>query len=137
APAAVTKPGFSFEQLLEFDWEATLGEERLTQAEVDALAEAKRPLVRLRGRWVLVDPDLIDRLRHRRRRPLGAADALAAALTGTLTVNGERVDARVTGPLDDLAARLATVTESDRDRPPPPELQAELRPYQRTGVAWM
>ena len=49
---------FTLEALLEFRWEVALGGLALTQEELDLLSEAKRPLVRLRGRWVLADPVL-------------------------------------------------------------------------------
>lgn len=42
-------PGFfSPEQLLNFRWELAIGQRELTQRELDTLAEAHRPLVRLR-----------------------------------------------------------------------------------------
>ena len=73
---------------------STLGGEALTAEEVAALAEAKRPLVRLRGRWVRVDRELLERLRRRRGPRITAAEALAAALTGSLMVDGELVEFR-------------------------------------------
>ena len=113
-----------------------LGGEALTPAELELLSEAKRPLVRLRGRWVLADRALLERLERRRRRPVRAGEALAAALAGTVTVDGETVEARVEGPVAELATRLAKLDPS-REAPEPPGLVATLRPYQRRGVAWL
>ncbi|MYS26294.1 ATP-dependent helicase, partial [Streptomyces sp. SID7804] len=49
------RPSFlSADALLAFDWSFALGERRLTREELDRLAEANRPLVRLRDQWVLV-----------------------------------------------------------------------------------
>lgn len=39
------------DQLLDFQWRATVDDEDLTNAEMDVLAEAHRPFVRLRDRW--------------------------------------------------------------------------------------
>jgi hypothetical protein len=64
APAAVSSAGLSLDALCECSWEASLDGQALTAAELDVLAEAKRSLVRLRGRWVLADPALLERLRH-------------------------------------------------------------------------
>ena len=102
--------GFSMDQLLEFTWRPAPGGdggEPLTDAEVAVLAEAKRPVVRLRGRWIRADPALLERLRRGRTRPLRAIEALAAALSGTVDIDGERVDFGVEGGLGELASLLA------------------------------
>ncbi|GHG40225.1 MULTISPECIES: DEAD/DEAH box helicase [Amycolatopsis] len=134
APASVAEAEFALRSLLEFRWQLSLGGEQLTEAEVAALAEAKRPLVRLRGQWVRVDPQLLARVRGRTRK-LDAGEALAAALTGELEVDGERVEFAAPPALGGLASRI-------RDRAgalvaPPPGLQAMLRPYQQAGLSWL
>ena len=139
-PASVVDATFGLDDLLEFRWELAMGGDPLTEEELAALAEAKRPLVRLRGRWVTVDPSVLERLRRRRRpRRLRAGEALAAALAGTLDVDGETVDVRVEGPLAALAERLRGL-EAGRERDEldePAGLEATLRPYQRRGLAWL
>lgn len=134
APASVTEAEFALRSLLEFRWQLSLGGEQLTPAEVAALAEAKRPLVRLRGQWVRVDPQLLARVRSRTRK-LEAGEALAAALTGELELDGERVEFTAPPVLGDLVSRI-------RDRAAdevaaPPGLRATLRPYQQAGLAWL
>ena len=52
---AVTASGFGLEDIVAFTWEAALGDERLTKADLALLrkaTDAKRSLVRLRGQWV-------------------------------------------------------------------------------------
>jgi hypothetical protein len=88
-PSAVTPAGLTMEALLK--WHATLEGDDLSDDELAMLAEAKRPLIRLRGRWVRADPERLARLG--RRRKVGAGAALAAALGGELLVDGERVEA--------------------------------------------
>ncbi|GLY42372.1 hypothetical protein Amsp01_083950 [Amycolatopsis sp. NBRC 101858] len=134
APASVTEAEFALKSLLEFRWQLSLGGEQLTEAEVAALAEAKRPLVRLRGQWVRVDPQLLARVRGRTRR-LDAGEALAAALTGELELDGERVEFAAPPALGDLASRIRD--RSGEAVAPPPGLQATLRPYQQAGLAWL
>ncbi|HLY81462.1 MAG TPA: DEAD/DEAH box helicase, partial [Acidimicrobiales bacterium] len=149
APAAVTSAGLTLNSLMELRWRVALDGEELSEEELNTLAEAKRPLVRLRGRWVRADPERLARLR--RRRSIPTATALAAALGGTLTIDGETVDAEIEGPLVGLAQRLRALDRhrepgedpdgqprSDRrERPPPAGLEAVLRPYQARGVAWL
>jgi superfamily II DNA or RNA helicase len=129
--------GFDLESLVSFRWQATLDGEVLTEEEVDLLAEAKRGLVRLRGRFVAADPGLIERLRSRRHRDLSAIEALAATLSGSIEVDGERVTVATGGALSELSARLAALGGGRGDLEAPRGLVADLRPYQRRGVAWL
>jgi superfamily II DNA or RNA helicase len=134
-PAGAAQPVFRLEALLSFDWQVTVGGEALTAEEVAALAEAKRPLVRLRGRWVRVNRELLERLRRRRGPRITAAEALTAALTGSLVVDGDRVEFHATGALADLVDRLAGAGRAAVE--PPRSLRGTLRPYQRRGVSWL
>jgi SNF2-related domain/SNF2 Helicase protein/Helicase conserved C-terminal domain len=136
SPASVTEAAFTLDRLLEFRWEVAIGGHALTAAELEELAEAKRPLIRLRGRWVLADPSLAERLRRTPRR-LTAADGLAAALTGTLAVDDEVVGVVAEGPVAALAERLRSNDVGLHELPEPRGLDATLRPYQRRGLAWL
>jgi SNF2 family DNA or RNA helicase len=134
APTADRLAGLGFDGLCELRWTATVDGERLTDAELQELATAKRSVVRLRGRWVRADPERLARLR--RRHKISAGAALAAALGGELLVDGDAVAPTVEGPIAALAERLRLVQEQ-RDVEPPADLEAELRPYQRHGVSWL
>ena len=134
-PAGAAAPVFRLEALLSFDWQVTVGGEALTAEEVAALAEAKRPLVRLRGRWVRVNRELLERLRRRRGPRITAAEALTAALTGNLMLDGEMVEFHAAGALADLVDRLARAGRAAVE--PPEGLRATLRPYQRRGLSWL
>ncbi|MER7346810.1 DEAD/DEAH box helicase [Streptomyces aurantiacus] len=143
---------FKTEQLLEFRWQLALsggdgnaageggegadgpGDIPLTEAEMDALAEAHRPIVRLRDQWVLVDPALVRKARKRDLGLLDPVDALTVALTGAAEVDGERVAAVPTGALARVRERL---TGEPRPVPQPPALKATLRDYQLRGLAWL
>ncbi|CAM5734516.1 DEAD/DEAH box helicase [Streptomyces fumanus] len=125
---------FESEDLLRFGWQLALGGDPLTEAEMDLLAEAHRPVVRLRDRWVLVDPALVRRARKRDLGLLDPVDALSVALTGTAEVDGESVEAVPVGALAALRDRL---TAGPRPAEPPPGLAATLRDYQLRGLAWL
>ncbi|MFD7495684.1 DEAD/DEAH box helicase [Streptomyces sp. NPDC059832] len=136
APGSATD-GTSFfdaEQLFAFDWQLSLGDEQLTEAEMDVLAEAHRPVVRLRDQWVVVDPALVRKARKRELGLLDPVDALAVALTGTAEVDGEQVEAV---PVGALAALRARITADHTAIAPPPGLDATLRDYQLRGLAWL
>ncbi|MEU2435670.1 SNF2-related protein [Streptomyces rubradiris] len=125
---------FDSAELLGFRWQLALGGEPLDEAEMDALAEAHRPVVRLRDRWVLVDPALVRKARKRELGLLDPVDALSVALTGTAEVDGETVEAVPVGALAALRDRL---TAGLRPATPPPGLDATLRDYQLRGLAWL
>jgi SNF2 family DNA or RNA helicase len=125
---------FESEELLQFRWQLAIGGDPLTEAEMDALAEAHRPVVRLRDRWVLVDPALVRKARKRELGLLDPVDALSVALTGSAEVDGETVEAVPVGALAALRDRL---TAGVRPAAPPPGLQATLRDYQLRGLAWL
>ncbi|MGW2593000.1 SNF2-related protein [Streptomyces sp. NPDC001515] len=125
---------FDAEQLFSFDWQLSLGDQKLTEAEMDVLAEAHRPVVRLRDQWVVVDPALVRKARKRGLGLLDPVDALAVALTGTAEVDGEQVEAVPIGALAELRARI---TDDTATIAPPPGLAATLRDYQLRGLAWL
>lgn len=121
--------------LLDFRWQAALGEDGdLTEGEMDRLAEAKRPFVRLRDRWVRVDAAVLRKARRRKMDDLAAFDAVAAALTGQVDVDGEVIAVEPAGWLATLRTVLTTPVP---DTTPPRALAGTLRPYQRHGLSWI
>ncbi|AKZ59030.1 putative helicase [Streptomyces ambofaciens ATCC 23877] len=125
---------FESEDLLQFRWQLAIGGDPLTEAEMDTLAEAHRPVVRLRDRWVLVDPGLVRRARKRDLGLLDPVDALSVALTGSAEADGETVEVVPVGALAALRDRL---TAGVGPAEPPPGLHATLRDYQLRGLAWL
>ena len=133
-PAADRGGGLDFSALCELRWDASLDGDALSEAEMAQLVEAKRGVVRIRGKWVRADPERLARLRQRQK--VTAGEALAAALSGELVVDGEDIAAVVEGPLATLGERLGA-TDRREAWMPPPGLQADLRPYQQAGGAWL
>ncbi|WP_234310403.1 DEAD/DEAH box helicase [Streptomyces sp. NRRL S-474] len=130
-------PSFlSADALLAFNWSFALGDRRLSREELDRLAEANRPVVRLRDQWVLIDPDEVCLARSRQDSKVTPVDALGAALTGWAEVDGRRVEVRPTGWLAALRERLAD-PETQRPVEQPSALAATLRDYQRRGLNWL
>ncbi|RSS91956.1 SNF2 helicase-associated domain-containing protein, partial [Streptomyces sp. WAC05950] len=133
-PPGLLSPG----ALLSFSWRHALGGHGdLTPAELDRLAEANRPLVRLRDQWVLIDPAEARRARALQDRTLPAADALAAVLTGSAEIDGERVGVEAAGALERLRARLTGDPHEADEVDAPPGLSATLRDYQLHGLRWL
>ncbi|GGS13250.1 helicase [Streptomyces humidus] len=130
-------PSFlSADTLVSFTWSFGLGDRRLTREELEQLAEADRPLVRLRDQWVLLDPRELRRARARQDGRMTPVDALSAALTGSTEIDGRRVDVRSTGWPAALRERL-TGAEAPEPVEQPATLDATLRDYQRRGLTWL
>jgi superfamily II DNA or RNA helicase len=123
--------------LLTLNWRLALGGEPLSATEMDLLAEAHRPVVRLRDQWVLVDPALARKARQRELKPLTPIDALGAALTGTAEADGEQVQVAPGGWLAALRERIADPDGGGEPVRQPADLAATLRDYQLRGLRWL
>ncbi|MEV0430460.1 SNF2-related protein [Micromonospora sp. NPDC050495] len=136
---AAAAGGLGLDALVDYRWEVALGDQPLTADELASLAEVKSPLVRLRGRWVELDPSRLEAgLRLLRSTgELTVADLLRMGLTG----DGDRadglpvLDVTADGALGELLAGTAERRLTPAD--PPPGFVGTLRPYQRRGLAWL
>jgi hypothetical protein len=132
--------GVGLEELVRFEWRVALGGEPVSAAELQALARAKEPLVRVRGQWVHVTAEEIHAALDVWRRKASTApvrDVLRFALGAEATVGPLPVEGvEATGWLRDVMARLEGKTGFE-DRPVPGGLRASLRPYQERGYSWL
>jgi hypothetical protein len=125
--------------LVDYNWGLALGGRVLTPAELADLAKVKVPLVRLRGRWVHLDPERLtaglaflgrgggsmtagDALRMIRLLPPEELPLPVTAVSGEGWAAG-----LLAGDLDE---RLELLDQ-------PPDLVGVLRPYQRRGFSWL
>ena len=132
-----TDSAFSLGGITDLAWQLALDGEPLSEAEADAVAAADG-VARLRGRWVLIDPDTGRRARAPRLGELTGPQALSAALTGQITVDGQDVACAGAGRLAGLVAALRDA-ETDSGDPVdiPGGLHATLRGYQHRALRWL
>ena len=135
--------------VLDFQMAVTLEGEPLTDREVRDLLAGTDSLVLLRGRWVEIDREQLQRAMERFRAAelLAERDGLTFAeamrlLSGASIVNGHDDPviadwARITaGPwLEQTLLALRAPGGNGAD--PGPALKGTLRPYQQAGVAWL
>ncbi|MDB4936131.1 MAG: helZ, partial [Labilithrix sp.] len=130
--------GLAMEDLVEFEWQAAIGEEALTSRELAALADRKAPLVRFRGEWVAVDPRELAEIKQRvaeGKKRVRLADALQIVLAGETTVDGHVAPVVAEGTVARLLEKLRTAANAPERAPD--ALEAKLRPYQERGLAWL
>ncbi|WP_331753518.1 DEAD/DEAH box helicase (plasmid) [Streptomyces sp. NBC_00637] len=136
--ATTSDQRFALGELLDFRWQIALDGHALTEAEMDALAEAARPLVRIRDQWALLTPLMARRLRHRQLAPLAGADALTATLTGTAPLDGQDVPCTPAGALAQVVSTLRRHTTAAIETTPAPHgLAGTLRDYQARALSWL
>ena len=137
APNGAMRSVLDLESVLTVNWEFLIEDVPLTKEELEVLGDAKRAVVPLRGKWVQLDRAARERIKNP-PPVLNTGDILGAAMSGSLTttVDDEEVEVRFDGAVSNLSTQLAALT-TEREEPEPAALQAELRPYQRRGLAWM
>ncbi|WP_431993768.1 DEAD/DEAH box helicase [Streptomyces albogriseolus] len=135
-PPADLRSFFGGDGTVDLRWRLELDGEPLTGEEAAAVA-AGGAVVRLRGRWILVDAGIARKARERRLPPLTAIEALAVALTGRTDIGGERVRVAPSAWLDALRRALADPDGGDGPVEQPARLTATLRDYQLRGLRWM
>ena len=141
SPAMQGGGGLSLESIIQFNWEAALGDQEITPDELEALAELKAPLVRFRGRWVELNAAeiqaAIDFWKERGTDEAAFRDVIRMALGAGETrqgfdFNSVKADGRIGELLEQLQGQAGF-----RELPPPEEFSGTLRPYQVRGYSWL
>lgn len=135
---AITTLGLS--SMLTFDWRVAVGDEQISAAEFKRIASSAAPLVKVRGHWVSVDRDAVQKaLEFMGQRP-GGRISLAEAIR--LASGAEELDAglpvvglRGASWIEQLLAEAGDARMESL--PQPVEFRGTLRPYQRIGLDWL
>lgn len=131
----------TLESMIAFDWEVTLGGETMSRAEFERLVALKQPLVRVRGEWVALDPEVtrqaLAMLQHGGEMTLAELLRLDVGGAGQQLPNGVTFDGlEAEGAVGNLLRELSEIHRLET-LPQPAGLRAELRPYQMRGFSWM
>ncbi|MCL6454686.1 MAG: DEAD/DEAH box helicase [Alicyclobacillus sp.] len=135
---------FGLAEWMSFQAAVSLGDERLSEQELTRLAEAKSPLVHLRGQWTEVSPQAVEEALHFLRAHNGRV-SIFQLLEQMAESSSQTTVARDDGEVDvvfeyNLPDEVLSFVEG-RWTPPqlatPVSLRAELRPYQQRGFEWL
>ena len=132
--------GMGLDTVLRFDWELSLGDQKLTLDELDTLARLKMPLVRVRGQWVEVNPDEIQQAIDFWKNWSGEASVRELIRTqlgaGTIPQWVELDSVRSSGWVGDLLEQLEGHADFE-ELASPGGFSGTLRPYQVRGYSWL
>ena len=135
------KSGFSLDQVLDFDWEVTLGGESIKRDELTALAKSKVPLVRMRGHWIQIGETEVNdalELTSTKARARGTLRDIVQMALGSSRAPGnfQFEGVRTTGWIADFLKQLEGESTFEELKVPK-GLHCELRPYQARGFSWL
>jgi hypothetical protein len=141
AGVVATESALGLQALVDYRWELALGDQSLTSEELNELAAAKVPLVRVRGQWVHLDQRRLAAglafLRAAGAGRMPAAQVLARATAQTLD---DDLPLAMTGVVADGWLGDLLSGQVDQHLEPvetPADFHGSLRPYQRRGLAWL
>jgi SNF2 family DNA or RNA helicase len=133
------KSYFSFDTLVDYQYELAIGDQVISEREWQQLVNAKTPLVQFRGQWVELDQDKMRALlefwktQQHEHPDMTLLDfmKLTADADDSLELDWER-DQRLSEMLTRLNDKSRLEVISD-----PAGFQGSLREYQKRGVSWL
>jgi SNF2 family DNA or RNA helicase len=130
------------DSILSYDWKISLGDEILSLKEFEELVELKVPLVSIRGQWVELRPEEIEKAIKYFKKKSGSGEmTLGEALRIGLGQEASEVglpviDIEGDGWVSDFLDKLSNKTELSLIETPA-SFRGVLRPYQLRGVSWL
>nr|MDJ0517153.1 SNF2 helicase-associated domain-containing protein [Trichodesmium sp. MO_231.B1] len=142
APKTKKAERLGLNSLLNFQWELSIGGQKLTKAEFEKLVAKDSPLVEVNGEWVELQPQDVRAAQNffatrKEQMALSLEDALRLATGDTQTMEKlPVVNFESGGQLQELLDTL-TNNRSLEEIPTPENFRGELRNYQARGVSWL
>ena len=124
--------------LLDVDWSVSLGDDILSKEELTLLSDLKAPLANIRGRWVIISKDEIDKLLRGVKKLPQQMKRKDALLTLFGEVQGEIPVSAMSGSswLESIKAMLTEDAPFELEELPK-NFNGTLRPYQQRGLFWL
>ncbi|HVU69689.1 MAG TPA: SNF2 helicase-associated domain-containing protein, partial [Ktedonobacteraceae bacterium] len=132
----------SVDSLVSYDWTISIGDRTLTADEFEKLVQLKQPLIHVRGQWVELRPEEIERAiaffqRKRRTGRMTLGEALRTGLgQGQSELGLPVTDIESEGWIRELLGQLADNGKITAIQPPA-AFCGQLRPYQVKGLSWL
>lgn len=146
APTVSAKKSLvGFDQLISFDWRIALGDLEITPEEFSSYAKEKKRFMKIRDRWIQIDPKLLRELRKllkSKEQGMSFQELIYAHLQQDLLGDKEaendevQIEYEVGDLYQDVFRRLLG-NESIPEQAVPKEFNGELRGYQQVGFSWL
>lgn len=133
-----TRKLFGENSLIQYDYNMALGDTILSEGEWYTLSQAKHPLVQIRGQWMELDSNHLDKVLSLWKSSKDSEDDLTLGTLAKkyITSDHEEVEYEFDEELNKLLKALRqhdNLEEIDS----PEGLNGELRPYQKKGLYWL
>jgi len=128
-----TLSNLNMANLLEFSYEVSLGDTKISLAEFRKLVKSKTNLVKFNDEYVMLDPSEIDSLFKQSQKPLPEINKAIDILHYGLAQEINGIQLNTSKDLDSFI-KMLTKTEKVSI---PSNLNAQLRPYQERGFKWL
>jgi SNF2 family DNA or RNA helicase len=144
---------FGMDQVVRFDWKIAIDKDtELTEEEFREIAESQSRLVRVRDRWVTLDPEALERVQQvmkqiRRKNGLPLREVLELHFLGAADVNDSLEDPGASSASvfmevelnEHMNRMLEQLNQASMIDPitVPSAFRGVLRRYQIEGVSWM
>ncbi|MEK3888484.1 DEAD/DEAH box helicase [Bacillus sp. FSL K6-3431] len=144
------RPSFvGLNAMLDFDWRLSMNGTDFSEDEFQELVDDQRRLIKIRGRWVKLDPKMIAHIQglmqQAKKEGLRVQDIFSLGLEeDEQSIEEDLFDPRafaqvkieLNQSLKKMLRQLNGITEIP-ETPVPKELVGELRPYQQLGLNWL
>jgi SNF2 family DNA or RNA helicase len=141
---------FGLNSLVSYNWELSLGDHPLSEAEFMELSRLKVPLVQMRGEWMELLPGEVeaaikffqDSRRRNGEMTLGEALRLGLGPENSIQLKSEPttlpvIGLQTEGRIKELIGALRDPGTQMRPAENPIQFRGTLRPYQLRGVSWL
>jgi SNF2 family DNA or RNA helicase len=146
--ASSHRPSFvGLQAMLDFDWRFSMNGVDLSEDEFQKLVSEKRRLVYIRGRWVKLDPAFIrqiqDLMKKAEKEGLHVRDLIEQEMVAQEEDDEQdnpKAFAKIQIELNRQWKQMIHQLNEFKEMPlvdVPTSLEAELRPYQQTGMSWL
>ena len=125
------KSYFSLDGLMDYNWQVSMGDTFISQAEFELLSQTTMGLVRIKDQYIMMDEMQVKKIIQHLNKPakLTGIDLLQAALSGDYERAPVFIDETLKQQIVDLL--------KDEEIALPSNLLATLRPYQLRGFNWI
>ena len=129
----VSSTSISLDDILEFSYEVSLGDEKISLEDFNKLVEKNSGLVKYHDKYVLIDKEegkkLAEQILNANHKKMTRLQLLHASMSGRIQDYDFNYDEAYANVIKDFARAV--------DVEPPNNLKGTLRPYQQTGLKWL